>query len=159
MSCDTQGHLRDIRGTGPTASNGLAARKLRAAPAPGPRGERTGTVPRTLHIAIAESDDLIRQLLSLWLQEAGHSTHVIAPGPAAARPFDLVIANVSSPRTAAPVVRTLRATHGGAPLLLLSARFGRTPSAALAQQLGVAATLAKPFTRQELMAAIGCALP
>lgn len=131
---------------------------LRAGPAAGPRRERTGTVPRPLHIAIAESDDLIRQLLQLWLQDAGHTTELPDPDLQPARRFDLVIANVSSPRSAAAVVRNLHAAHG-APLLLLSARFGRTTHQALAQQLGVAATLAKPFSRQELMAAVDRAVP
>lgn len=115
-------------------------------------------MPRALHVAIAESDDLIRQLVQLWLHDAGHATHLLDPVPAATRAFDLVIANVSSPRSAATVVRALRAAHG-APLLLLSARFDRTSPQTLAQQLGVAATLAKPFTRQELMAAIDRAVP
>ena len=131
---------------------------LYARAAPDPRGERTGNVPRPLHIAIAESDDLIRQLLQLWLHDAGHTASLLDPLLQPARSFDLVIANVSSPRSAATVVRALRAAHG-APLLLLSARFGRTTPQTLAQQLGVAATLAKPFTRQELMAAIDRALP
>lgn len=113
---------------------------------------------RPLHIAIAESDDLIRQLVQLWLHDAGHTSDALDAGPVPARRFDLVIANVSSPRSAAAEVRALRAAHG-APLLLLSARFGRTTPQTLAQQLGVAATLAKPFTRQELMAAIDRALP
>ncbi len=115
-------------------------------------------MPRPLRIAIAESDDLIRQLVELWLHDAGHATHLLDPGTAPAQRFDLVIANVSSPRSAAGVVRALRAAHG-APLLLLSARFGRAATDTLARQLGVAATLAKPFTRQELMAAIGRAVP
>ncbi len=115
-------------------------------------------MPRPLRIAIAESDDLIRQLVELWLQDAGHTTHLLDAGTAPTQRFDLVIANVSSPRSAAGVVRSLQAAHG-APLLLLSARFGRAATDTLARQLGVAATLAKPFTQQELMAAIGRALP
>jgi glycine cleavage system aminomethyltransferase T len=69
--------------------------------------------------------------------------------------IELIIANASSPRAVAPLVRSLRTAHS-APVLLISARFrrGQGESATLAEQLGVHAVLAKPFTRDELLEAV-----
>ena len=69
--------------------------------------------------------------------------------------IELIIANVPSPRGAALLIRSLQAAHA-APLLLLSARFQRGGGSSLqvAEQLGVAAVLPKPFTRDELLTAV-----
>ena len=108
-------------------------------------------------ILIVETDDLIRQLLERWLGEDGYAV-VAAPSsaPASSESPCLVIANISRPRSAAGVVRSLQAQHA-APILLLSARFrrGLGASAEAAQRLGVRKVLPKPFTREELLAAVG----
>jgi DNA-binding response OmpR family regulator len=69
--------------------------------------------------------------------------------------FDVLIADLPSPRRAAEPVRLLRSVHRGA-IVLVSARLrcvtGR--SRELARELGVSAMLPKPFTRQELLAAV-----
>lgn len=97
----------------------------------------------------------MRQLLLRWLGEAGHQVEAARPAGLTGRTFDLVVADVAGPRGVAAVVRTLRAAHAG-PLVLVSARFGqgRSTMPALADGHGVAALLAKPFTRDQLLAAV-----
>ena len=118
------------------------------------------TKPRTVRIALVEQDDLIRTLVEHWLGEEGHSVKRVTPDALKrGNGFDLVIANVPSPRSAGPLIRALRAMHR-APLLLLSARIrrGQGSSVELAAQLGVSAVLPKPFTRDELLAAVRSAM-
>ena len=108
-------------------------------------------------ILIAETDDLIQQLLERWLEEVGYTvvTATTSRPPRQDTPR-LVIANISSPRSAAAMIRSLQAQHA-APILLLSARFrrGLGASAEAAERLGVRKVLPKPFTREELLAAVG----
>jgi DNA-binding response OmpR family regulator len=54
------------------------------------------------------------------------------------------------------MIRSLRVQHA-APILLLSARFTRGLGASVeaAQRLGVRKVLPKPFTREELLVAVG----
>jgi DNA-binding response OmpR family regulator len=113
-----------------------------------------------LQIALVEGDDLIRQLLEQCLSEAGHVTRSVAMSDIRRdEHFDLIVADVEGAAAVARRVLLLRAAHA-APILLLSARFrrGAARSAHLAQQLGVAAALPKPFSRDELLAAVAAAL-
>lgn len=123
------------------------------------RKETDDIVPPAYRIAVVESDDLMRQLIVQWLAEAGHTVTVAQPGTLAGLQVDLVIANVSSPRSAAPLVRRLKALQH-VPLIVLSARLGRGQggSAPLIGQLGAAAVLPKPFTHGELMQAVATAM-
>lgn len=113
-----------------------------------------------LHIALVESDDLILTLLKRWLAQDGHATRTVAetdirPGDA----YDLIVADAASAAAAAALAARLRAVHA-APLLLMSARFHRAAaqSGAMAAQLGVNAVLPKPFTHDELRAAVAAAV-
>jgi len=116
-------------------------------------------VDPALRIAVIEADDAIRELALRWLAAAGHA----ASG--AARPVPppigvaLVVADLAQPRSAAALARLREATRP-ARLVLVSARFRRadTLSAPLAHQLGVAAVLAKPYTGDELLAAVSAGL-
>ena len=113
-----------------------------------------------LTIALIEGDDLILQLLERWLSQAGHATRTVTEsGLQRQEAFDLIIVDVASVAAAAPRVAALRAAHD-APLLLMSARFrhGAGHAAAMATQLGVDALLPKPFTRDDLLAAVAQAL-
>jgi DNA-binding response OmpR family regulator len=67
----------------------------------------------------------------------------------------LIVANVADPRSAAPLLQSLREAYSS-PILVISARFrrglGRSMDAA--RRLGVHRILPKPFTRGELLAAV-----
>lgn len=116
-------------------------------------------MPRNAHILIVETDDLIRQLLERWLGEAGYRVEARAPQrcePAAkADTPDLVIVNMADPRDAEPMTRSLQDRYG-APVLVVSARFrrGLGRSIEAARRLGARKVLPKPFTREELLAAV-----
>ena len=107
-------------------------------------------------IVIVEPDDLIRPLMVRWLAEAGHRVF------AASKDHDpsmdmasLVIADISDPATATSTIRLLQDAYS-APILALSARFrrGLGVSSEAARRLHVVKVLPKPFTREELLAAV-----
>ena len=101
---------------------------------------------------IVETDDLIRELIVRWLTEAGCA---VAAGDAQPGTVALVIVDVPNPADPGAALRALDLRHG-APVLAVSGRFRRdfVASKGAARRLGVAGTLAKPFTREELLAAI-----
>ena len=96
-----------------------------------------------------EEDVQIRELLERWLGEAGHTVSLADEQPC------LILANVANPRRAQPFIQSLRAVYA-APIVVLSARFrrGLGSSAEAARRLGVTTVLPKPFTREELLAAV-----
>jgi CheY-like chemotaxis protein len=108
-------------------------------------------------IVIVESDDLIRELLERWLGDAGYGVTLPAKGyhPGTVTP-QLVIADISSPDSAETTIKALAAAYS-APILALSARFrqGLGGSEAAAHRLQVCKVLPKPFTREELLDAVG----
>ena len=112
-------------------------------------------------IVVVEPDDLILGLLERWLGEAGYAVVVettLRPPRAigAGRDPHLVIIDVPEPLGAEKIIESVRQMHAGA-ILLLSARFrqGMGSSSAVARQLGVRNVLPKPFTRDELLTAVG----
>ena len=113
------------------------------------------------YIILVESDDLIRDLLEGWLGEAGYRvvTTTSEHSPVATDKPRLVIANVSNPRAASPLIRSLHDAYS-APILVVSARFqrGLGASKGAARRLGVRSVLPKPFTRHELLSAVRAAL-
>lgn len=113
-------------------------------------------MPHSGYILIVESDDLIRELLERWLGEVGY--RVVAKSTTAASSAEapsLIIANVSTPRGAAALIRSLQETYA-APILVVSARFrhGLGASKDAARRLRVRRVLPKPFTRAELLGAV-----
>jgi hypothetical protein len=91
-----------------------------------------------------------------WLGEAGHK--IVLPGKDH-RPdvvnAQLVIANISSPESAAATIDALRSVYS-APILALSARFrrGLGGSSEAAHRFYVGKVSPKPFTRDELLTAV-----
>ncbi len=102
----------------------------------------------------------MRELAGRWLEQAGHAVVFVSARQLDSVPaLDLIMLDVANPRAAAGRVQSLRSAHP-APLLLVSGRLRRSndPSPALALQLGVSAVLAKPYTREQLLAAVAAAL-
>jgi DNA-binding response OmpR family regulator len=110
------------------------------------------------HIVVYEEHDLMRALLKEWLAEAGYRVSAPAPRePPAEAAADLVIVNVSTPKhLGARMIREIRASHPGAPVIALSAQFrsGLCDMGATAQTLGVEQVIAKPLSRTDLLESI-----
>lgn len=124
-----------------------------------PRASRK-SVSSKGYIVIAEPDDLIRELLGRWLGEAGYGVILSAKdhGGNMVKPL-LVIADISDPSCAETTIGPLEAAYS-APILALSARFrrGLGGSSEAAHRLHVGKVLPKPFTREELLAAVSDAI-
>jgi CheY-like chemotaxis protein len=119
------------------------------------------TPPSAGRILILESDRLIRLLIVEWLHMAGNETVCAADLAAAAAissPCDLVLADVPAPhRVARLTIARLMQALPGIPVIAMSANITATGGAAreaLARELGAAAVLVKPFTRNALLCAI-----
>jgi DNA-binding response OmpR family regulator len=120
-----------------------------------------GIVQQKGRILVVEPNDLILGLLERWLGEAGYTVVV---GTSQSLPNavgqggepHLVIIDVPTPRSAEKIINSVREVYAG-PTLLLSARFrrGTGSSSDVARQLGVRRVLPKPFTRGELLSAVG----
>jgi DNA-binding response OmpR family regulator len=108
-------------------------------------------------IVIYEADDLMRGLLQEWLTGAGYrvgAATICGPRPLEA---DLVIVNIGMPKQAGSrVAEEIRAAHPGTPIIAISAQFRADLSTAgtTAQSLGVAQVMAKPLSRDTLLAAV-----
>ena len=112
------------------------------------------------NILVIEPDDLILGLLDRWLGEAGYGVAARTLGKLAGNRMreaapHLIIADVPEPRDAGELVQLLRDSYPS-PILLISARFRRElgGSVEVARDLGVRKILPKPFTREELLAAV-----
>jgi DNA-binding response OmpR family regulator len=112
-------------------------------------------------IFVIEPNDLILGLLERWLGEAGYtvivgtSQSLVEAAEKGEKP-DLVVIDVPVPHNAERTIKFVREAHVG-PILLLSARFtrGMRSSTSMARQLGVRNLLPIPFTRSELLSALG----
>ena len=115
-----------------------------------------GGPPDAARLLIVEPDELVLGLIERWLTEAGYP---LASDDAPPDEVSLVIADVPRPAQADAALRSVRDRYD-APILAISARFGREALASkgTAIRLGVARTLPKPFTREELLAAVAACL-
>ena len=109
-------------------------------------------------IVIYEADDLMRGLLQEWLTGAGYCVRAVKPcGLPPHIATDLVIANIGMPKHAgARDADKIRAVYPGTPIIAISAQFRADLSTAgtTARALGVAQVIAKPLTRDALLAAV-----
>jgi DNA-binding response OmpR family regulator len=107
-------------------------------------------------IVIHEADDLMRGLLKEWLTGAGYrvGAATLCGPPCLA---DLVIVNIGMPKhLGSRVTDEIRAAHPRTPIIAISAQFRADLSTAgtTAQSLGVAQVIAKPLSRDTLLAAV-----
>ena len=120
-----------------------------------------GIVQQKERILVVEPNDLILGLLERWLGEAGYTVVVETSQrlPQALAKEENRISSSSTSRrpcSAEKIIKSVREVHAS-PILLLSARFrrGTGSSISVARQLGVRKVLPKPFTRGELLSAVG----
>ena len=118
----------------------------------------TETLQPMSSIVIYEADDLMRGLLQEWLTGAGYCVSAVAPwAPAPHLAADLAIVSIGMPKhTGSRMADKIRAAHPGTPIIAISAQFRADLSTAgtTARALGVAQVIAKPLSRNALLAAV-----
>jgi CheY-like chemotaxis protein len=108
-------------------------------------------------VLVVERDSLHRELIGEWLEEGG--AEVLSPLPAAKVPADIdaILVDVACQQRAHEILASWRRSFPRAAVVLASGRFsaGDMANDAMARRLGVTCILAKPFTREDLWAALG----
>ena len=108
-------------------------------------------------VLVIERDRLHRDLIGEWLEAGGaEALWPHAPGVARAD-IDAILVDVACQQQAQSVLRSWRRSYPGTAIVLASGRFlpGDMANNAMAIRLGVTHILAKPFTRDDLWAALG----
>ena len=107
-------------------------------------------------VLVIERDSLLRELVGEWLAEAGAEA-VWPEGSAARTEIDAILVDVACQQQAHAILDSWRGSYPRAGIVLASGRFspGDTANDAMASRLGVMRVLAKPFTREDLWAALG----
>ena len=108
-------------------------------------------------VLIIEHDSLHRELLREWLEASGARPVWPQPGAHAAGDIDAILVDVACQQQAHAVLASWRRAYPRAAIVLASGRFapGDTGNDAMAVRLGATRILAKPFTRDDLCAALG----
>jgi CheY-like chemotaxis protein len=115
-----------------------------------------------IEILVVDDDALMRGLLAEWLSEAGYRVRQAETGTAAlemlrSQPAGLLITDMDMPgRDGAQTLGEARRVLPGLAVIAISggARDGKQNWASAARERGAALTLAKPFERQDLLAAV-----
>jgi CheY-like chemotaxis protein len=118
-------------------------------------------------IVVVDDDALIRELLAEWLGEAGYRVRLAGTGSEAlqllrGQPAGLLITDMDMPgRDGAQTLEEARRLLPGLAVIAISGgeRKGKRDWVATARDLGAASTLAKPFERADLLAAVAKILP
>jgi DNA-binding response OmpR family regulator len=108
-----------------------------------------------VRVLVADTDCALFGLLEEWFAASGWQlAGVCGPDEASADGYDLIVVDVPFPRRGAAVLKALATEHPGTPIIALSSNFfpGVESNGAVARELGVAAVLPKPVTRDALMA-------
>lgn len=120
-----------------------------------------------LYILLAEDEEQIRQLMIRWLEREGHHVTGAANGKEAlsiteAKEFDLVITDVLMPESdGVQLISGLKKNRPNSRVLAISGggRFVEsTDCLRMAQGLGAHAAVMKPFTREQILAAVAQAM-
>jgi CheY-like chemotaxis protein len=117
-------------------------------------------------ILLVEDEQPVRASIRDLLEDAGYSVSEAGDGrqgleACGAAHYDLVITDMLMPRAdGVELIQALKSYHADVPILAISGG-GRVPGElclTLAGSLGAAATLAKPFSRDALLAAVSSCL-
>jgi len=108
-------------------------------------------------VLVVEHDSLHRELIGEWLRAGG--AQPLLPGEAArqAANIDAILIDVTCQQQAHALLAPWRRAYPRAAVVLVSGRFspGDMANDAMALRLGAGCILAKPFTRDDLWAALG----
>jgi CheY-like chemotaxis protein len=112
-------------------------------------------------VLVVEPDGLLRTLVAEWLEQVG--IHAVFPsgGPCEATAqlgnVGAIVIDIPSLPRADPVLQAWRRIFPQAAIIAASARFpsGHGTDDAMAGRLAVSKVLAKPYSRQQLYAALG----
>lgn len=118
-------------------------------------------------ILLIEDDQAQREILRLILEKLGHSVLEAADGAEGLALFgrdgaDLILTDLIMPRKEGlETIQEFRQMYPAVKIIAMSggARVGANDYLGVAQRFGATRVLAKPFTREALMEAIGAALP
>jgi CheY-like chemotaxis protein len=118
-------------------------------------------------ILLIEDDQAQREILRLILEKLGHSVLEAADGDEGLALFgrdgaDLILTDLIMPRKEGlETIQEFRQVYPAVKIIAMSggARVGANDYLGVAQRFGATRVLAKPFTREALMEAIGAALP
>ena len=122
----------------------------------------TAREPQGRHIAVAEDDGLHRELVSAMLRRAGHRVNAVDGGDSclallAGRPFDLLVTDLFMP-TGDGMSLLVALRDRGITIPVIGMTGGCSgmvrPYADAMLSLGAETVLAKPFTSEELLAAV-----
>ena len=111
-------------------------------------------------VLLIEHDSLHHELIREWLEQRGVQVCGAEEGVGrTAAGIDAVLIDVASQKQAHAILRPWRRAYPHAALVAVSGGFCPADMAnhAMAARLGVTAILAKPFTREQLWAALGLA--
>jgi CheY-like chemotaxis protein len=111
-------------------------------------------------VLVIERDRLHRELVCEWLAECG--VEALCPdGAAADADIDAILVDVACQQQAHTMLTSWRRSYPHAAIVLASGRFspGDMANDAMALRLGVTRILAKPFTREDLWAALSLPPP
>ena len=113
-------------------------------------------------IVVIESDLAMRTLISEWLAAAGHVVEAWATVKGGHRcDAAVVVVGISNVRShAEQAVAEVRAWCAHSTIIGMSAQLARSlaPDSAIVRALGLSRLIAKPCTRDELLAAVGRAI-
>lgn len=120
-----------------------------------------------IDVLVVDDDPLMRGLLAEWLSEAGYGVRQAENGTTAlqmlhSQPAGLLITDMDMPgHDGAQTLEEARRMLPGLAVIAISggARDAKQNWVAIASRLGAAKTLAKPFERRELLAAVEEVVP
>lgn len=120
-----------------------------------------------LHILVADDESIIRDTLRIVLTRLGHDPVCVPDGRKAlaalqARPFDLIITDLLMPDfDGLELITEVRRTHPSVPIMAISGggRISGNDYLRMAKKLGAISILSKPFTPEDVEAAVRAAFP